>query len=491
MSCCKYPAANLIPTIWRENLQPLIELVHSLASGIRATVTDKHGIPLRKAIVEIGRRNYSVSDNMAYFKIILVPGEYTLTVSCKDYTTQVLKISVQQQRITDIDVKLIETNVMQFDDREEPGKSFVNEALSDLNAKYPQQTTLHIIGEISTKSNKIMCLEISSKNKFQKKVGRSSVIFSAGVLRAEPVTAGVLLQFASYLLNNYKQDAIIAHYIDNFSIYVVPTFSLESNKSINCSLQLEGLQFPIRNELTNKAVMIAKWFKNIDAVLAVNLNTGSQHIEIPLSRDYGETSERKYKSADDELLQHLASVYAEARTNKRASSKCEYNLNIDDNSVIHAGLGIGGKRSYPLIDYIYFNTSTLMIDVYVTCCIADHSNVAWQENKASLLACMQLVSKSIKGYITNEDNEPIEDAILSYDKSPHLIKSSKFGFYSILLQPGSHNITATALGYHNVTKLISTSSFDASNVKLMFKLTRDDSVMGMPRLVFIMVTGKV
>ncbi|XP_020298927.1 carboxypeptidase D-like [Pseudomyrmex gracilis] len=491
LSCCKYPAADLIPNIWQENLQSLMELVHTLASGIRATVTDKHGTPLREAIVEIGRKNYSVSNNMAYFKIILVPGEYTLTVSCKDYTTQVLKISVQQQRITDIEVKLIETNVMQFGNREEPEKSFVNRVLSDLNAKYPQQTTLHIIGK-TTKGNKIMCLEISSKNKFQKReVGRSSVIFSAGVLRAEPVTSGILLQFASYLLNNYKQDAVIAHYIDNLSIYVVPTFSLESNKSISCSLQLEGLQFPIRNELTNEAMMIAKWFKNVDAVLAVNLNTGSRHIEIPFGRDYGETRERKYKSADDELLQHLASVYAEARTNKFASSKCEYNLNIDDNSVIRAGVGIGGKRNYPLIDYIYFNTSTLMIDVYVTCCTADHSSVVWQENKASLLACMQVVSKSIKGYITNEDNEPIEDAILSYDKSPHLIKSSKLGFYSILLQPGSHNITATALGYHNVTKLISTSSSDATNVRLMFKLIRDDNVMGMPRLVFIMVTGTI
>lgn len=477
LSCCNYPPADSIPIIWRENLGPLMELVQNLASGIRAMVIDESGAPLREASVKLGKRSYGVSRNMAYFKMILVPGEYTLTVSCEGYDTQVLKVSVQQQNVTDIDIRMIRKKL-----------SFVNQALSDLNIKYPQQTTLHTIGR-TTKGGKIMCLEITSDND---RIERASIVFSAGVLRAEPVTSGVLLHLASYLLDNYKRNVTIARYIDDFSIYIAPDFSPDFHANLTCtSPPSDGpRQFPIHNKLNDEAALIANWFKDINAVLAVNLNSGSRHIEIPFGREYGTMDERRYESADEDLLRHLASLYADTRTDKLSkSSKCEQDSNIGDNSVIHAGMGIG--KNHPLIDYIYFNTSTLMIDVYVTCCTTDHSSAVWQENKASLLACVQELSKSVRGYVTNEDDEPILNVILSYDRSPHVIKNGKSGFYSILLPPGNHNVTATAPGYHEETKLVSTHLSEIRKYsRLMFKLIRDDNIIGIPRLVFIMITGK-
>lgn len=492
LSCCKYPPADSIPIIWRKNLQPLMELVQSLTSGIRAMITDKHGAPLREASIKIGERSYGVSRNMAYFKMILVPGEYTLTISCQGYVTQVLKVPVQRQSVTNIDIKMVQKNATMPDNHKELSEklSFVNRALTNLNAKYPQQTTLHSIGK-TAKGSEIMCLEIGPNND-QKETGRPAIVFLAGVLREEPVTAGVLLHFASHLLDNYKQNATIARYIDNFSIYMVPEFSLDYNENSTCLPQLKGVQFPIHNKLNGDAAMIASWFKNVNAVLAVNLNSGSRHIEIPF--DYGKIrkDERKYESDDEDLLQHLASVYADARADKlTTNTRCKQDPNVGDNSVIHTAEGFGGKIGHPLIDYAYFNTSTLIMDVYVTCCTTDHSIVVWQENKASLLACIQEVNKGVRGYVTSEEDEPIENAVLSYDRSPHLIKNGKSGFYSILLSPGSHNITATAPGYHAETKLISTLPFEAKRFsRLIFKLVRDDSIMGIPRLVFVMITSK-
>jgi len=483
LSCCKYPPADSIPIIWRENLQPLVDLVQSLASGIRATVADEYGNPLRKATVKIQEKTYGVSQNMAYFKITLVPGEYTLTVSCEGYNTQILRVPVQRQNVTNIDIKMM---VRRDNHREEPLEklNFVNRALVDLHAKYPRETTLHTIGK-TTRGSEIRCLEIGNFDDGEH-AGRPAIVFSAGMLRSEPVTSGVLLHFASYLLDNYKRNAsIVRRYLNDFSVYVAPDFSPDFNETLTCSPQTDGLQFPVHDKLGNEAAMIANWFKDLNAVLAVNLNSGSRHIEIPFGGDYGETRERKYESADEDLLRHLASTYAEARANK-LSAKCG-NSNIDDNSVIHAALGIGGRRGHPLLDYIYFNTSTLMMDVYVACCTTDHSVAVWQENEASLLACMREMSNNVRGYIINEDGEPIEDAVLSYDKSPRIIKNDKSGFYSILLLPGSHNITATAPGY---LKLVSIYSFETHKLSLMFKLTRDDNIMGMPRLVFIMMTGE-
>ncbi|XP_012216053.2 carboxypeptidase D-like [Linepithema humile] len=487
LSCCKYPPADSIPIIWRENLQPLMDLVQSLASGIRATVADKHGSPLRKATVEIEEKIYGVSENMAYFKITLAPGEYTLTVSCEGYDTQVLRVPVQRQSVTNLDIKMAQTDDRRKGPREK--LSFVNRALLDLNAKYPRQTTLHTISK-TAKGSEIRCLEIGFND--DESTGRPAIVFSAGMLRSEPVTSGVLLHLASHLLDNYKRNATIARYLNDFSIYIAPNFSPDSNETLTCSPQTDGLQFPIHGKLVDEAAAIANWFKDLNAVLAVNLNSGSRHIEIPYGGDYGETRERKYESADENLLRHLASAYADTRADRlSADAKCE-NTNIGDNSVIHAAMGIGGRRGHPLLDYIYLNTSTLMLDVYVACCTTDHSDAVWQENKAGLLACIQEMNNDVRGYVINEDDEPIEDAVLSYDKSPHIVKNNKSGFYSILLLPGNHNVTATAPGYHDETKLVPAHSFKGRKFSpLIFKLTRDDNFMGMPRLVFIMMTGTI
>lgn len=470
-------------------------LVESLATGVRAIILDAQGNPLRRATVKIGSRSYRVSNNMAYFKMILVPGVYTLTISCEGYVTQVLKVSVQRQNVTEHTVKMVEKTATQHDDHyKEPSTklSLANRALSDLNSKYPRRTALHTVGR-TARGGEIMCLEIGTDND-QKRIGRPSVVFSAGIMRAESVTTEVLLHFATYLLENYEQDTTIAYYMDNFSVYVAPDFSVDATRNATCSAQLEGLQFPMHEyKLGSEETMIVDWFKEINAVLAVNLNTGSRHIEIPFGQDYGKRRERKYESMYDDVdsLQHLASVYAAARADKlSANLNCERNLNISDNSVIHADVGIGGRRGHPLLDYIYFGTSTLMIDVYVTCCThTANSILVWQENSASLLACLREVNKAVRGYVTNENDEPIVDVVISYDSSPHTIKAGKTGFYSILLQPGTHNVTITAPGYHKESKLITIS--DTRKVStLMFKLVRDDSIMGLPRLVFIMITGR-
>ncbi|EZA54200.1 Carboxypeptidase D [Ooceraea biroi] len=299
LSCCKYPPADSIPVIWRENLQGLVTLLQSLTTGVRAMVSDAQGNPLREATVKVGEKSYRVSNNMAYFKIILVPGD------------NVTQLNNQHEKLS---TKL----------------NHANQVLSALSIKHARRTTLHTIGR-TAKGSEIMCLEIGSDND-QKRVGRPSLIFS---------------------------------------------------------------------------------------------------------------------------------------------------------------VGIGGKRGHPLTDYVYFNTSTLMMDVYVSCC-STNSILVWEENKGSLLACLQEVNKSVKGYVTNENDEPIENVILSYDSSPHLIKNGKSGFYAILLQPGTHNITITAAGYHKETKLISMSSSDMRKFsRLMFKLVRDDSIAGMPRVVFSFITAGI
>ncbi|XP_061932284.1 carboxypeptidase D-like isoform X2 [Apis cerana] len=488
MDCCKYPRPGSIPIIWRENLLPLKKLIHGLTTGIRAIVTDINDVPLRKAIVKIGTNNYHVSKNMAYFKIIVLPGEYMLTFFCEGYIEQTIKIHVNYESITNLYIKLIKHHIGKVEHQkynEDQEKNIVNQVLIDLNNKYSLLSILHTIGK-SQIGTQIMCLEIGTKN--NKQIGRPSIAFIAGISNGAAVTSKILLYFAKYLLDHYQKDIRITNYLNQFTIYIAPDLSQNSNDNQTCTSSImNNLQFPINNELTTDANMIINWFKNINAVLAINLNIGSQHIEIPFAGKYGKIHEQIYNTDDDDILQDLALLYTKYNIHMTSKdSQCNSNLNINYNGIIRGGIGISGKREHSLMDYLYLNTSTLMLNIYVTCCNTDDSKNVWEDNKASLLAMIEKLNEGVKGYVLDENNHPIENAILSYNQSIHHIKSGIHGAYWLLFQPGTHVISATASKYIQQTKVFITP--DIHNISyLIFKLKYDDNYLGMPRIVFIIL----
>lgn len=492
MACCKYPLPGSIPTIWRENLLPLKQLIQGLTTGVRAVVTDTDDAPLRETVVKIGN-SYHVSKNMAYFKIILLPGEYSLTFVCEGYIEQSIKVHVDDKNITDLHIKLTKRHVekakhQKYDNDQKT--NVVNQVWIDLNNKYSQLSTLHIIGKSQT-GTRIICLEIGTEGNY-KRIGRPSIAFVAGISNGAPVTSKILLHFATYLLDRYRKDTRITNYLDKFTIYIAPDLSQNSNDNQTCdSFIVDNLQFPINDRLSTEASTLINWFKNINAVLAINLNIGSQHIEIPFAGKYGKIFEQIYNTDDNDVLQDLASLYTKHKMNMTFKNpECDHDLNIDSNEIIHAGMGISGKRKHSLMDYLYLNTSTLMLDVYVTCCNTDDSRNIWEDNKASLLMMIEKLNEGVKGFVLNENNEPIENAILSYNKSVHHVKSGINGAYWFLFKPGAHIISASASGYIQQTKLFITS--DVHSVShLIFKLKYDDNFLGMPRIVFIVLISKI
>nr|XP_012140788.1 PREDICTED: carboxypeptidase D-like [Megachile rotundata] len=489
LSCCKYPPAEHISAIWRENLLPLMQLIHSLTTGIRVMVTDTNNNPLRNAVVTVEKQSYHVSKNMAYFKMALLPGDYIIIVSCESYIQQFKKIHVNNEEVVDIHVKMVKhrTKEIEFHKYDEDRKvNIVNQMLIDLSNKYSQLSTLHTITK-SKEGIRVMALEIGTANNY-KKIGRPSIAFVAGLSNGAPVTSKLLLHFATYLLDHYGKDAKITKYLNKFTIFIAPDLSQNSNTTQSCSsFTMNHLQFPINDALTTDEDIIINWFKKMNAALAINLNIGSQHVEIPFAGQYGNVHGQVYKTDDDNVLQDIALSYTKNNLHMTSqNSECGYNLGNSTNGIVHAGMGISGRTANSLMDYLYLNTSTLMLDVYVTCCNTDDSKNIWEDNRASLLAMVEKLDEGVKGYVLSKNNEPVENAILSYNKSIHHVRSGLNGAYWLLLQPGSHVITADAPGYIQQTKIFITP--DVHNVSyLMFKLRYDDKFMGMPRIVFIIL----
>lgn len=86
------------------------------------------------------------------------------------------------------------------------------------------------------------------------------------------------------------------------------------------------------------------------------------------------------------------------------------------------------------------------------------------------------------------ENRPISETYVRVEGSTHVVKGSASGAYWRLLPFGSHTVTVSAPGYLPTTKLVHVT--DRHSAPVMFRLSRDETVMGLPRLVFIMLAGK-
>jgi hypothetical protein len=90
--------------------------------------------------------------------------------------------------------------------------------------------------------------------------------------------------------------------------------------------------------------------------------------------------------------------------------------------------------------------------------------------------------------VIDNENRPISKADVSVEGSTHVVKGSATGAYWRLLPLGDHTVTVSASGYLPTTKLVHVT--DKHSAPIMFRLTRDETVMGLPRMVFIMLAGE-
>ncbi|XP_011313662.1 carboxypeptidase D-like [Fopius arisanus] len=494
LSCCKYAAPESLPVIWRDNLAPLKELLFGLTTGIRAEIQNDKGEPLRNTKVHIGTETYSVTKNMAYFIRVLIPGKYSLVFSCDNYITKTVNVEIKSHEITDIKVHLERLNATgsiepiskgSLDNFHEENES--NRSLDELNKKYPKITELKTVGT-TTKGTRVLAIQLAARNSKRQVISRPTIVYSAGVGRGAPTTSQLLIYFADYLVRNYQKDKSVTDFLENFNILVAPDLFPDNDGALTCSASSSSLKFPIDSPMTPDAKMIADWFQKTKAVVAINLNSGSRHVEIPYG--FNSNNPGHFSTNDDEIFSYLASTYTENHPSMiLPNQKCQDDVNIGKYGVTHSGEALPGGRSDSLIDYAYLNTSTLMLDVYVTCCNTDHVMDVWEANKNSLLAIMGAVDKGVTGYVLNEGSEPI-GALLSYDDSVHRVRNIQTGAFWVLLPAGNHVIKAEADGYISDTKILITPDIKRFS-NLVFKLKRDENIFGMPRLVFVIMSGVV
>ncbi|XP_046575808.1 carboxypeptidase D-like isoform X2 [Haliotis rubra] len=113
MTCCKYPMASELPSIWSANKDALINFLMLVHMGVKGLVTDINNNAISGVMVTVKHREEIVfkTTNRGEYWRMLMPGTYTVEFKANGFDTVSKPVTVQQGEVARVDVELKEAAI--------------------------------------------------------------------------------------------------------------------------------------------------------------------------------------------------------------------------------------------------------------------------------------------------------------------------------------------------------------------------------------------
>ncbi|XP_047475155.1 carboxypeptidase D-like isoform X2 [Penaeus chinensis] len=495
VSCCNYPEGWQLKTLWQENKNSLVDFLHTTHQGISGQVVDDKGEPVTTAKVLVDGKVVELQE-MASFRKLLPVGSHSLQVTANNLENKTMELVVPANKEVPASVTLDSLKEMTIGYHSYYG---TEDHLRKLNSNYSEISNLYLIGR-SSKSRQILAMEIDAARD-AKQPAVPSVAIIGGLGASDRGGKELVLEFARYLLSHYNHDATVSKILQMTRVHLVPTLNPDGTAEVskgkekgeNC-LQVDtkngngvdmDTSFTAKDsETTNvqpEVTAIQKWMTEKKFTLALVLRGGGQGVAIPLSS----LSSSSMTHHDSEVFYRLGSVYSKAAGLPQDKSECR-DVKLTNGTAPDSEYY---PHSESLLDCFYGHSETLALNVYYSCCgTPDEKTLGqlWRKHKPALLKYLTLANMGAMGYVTDLFGSPIPDAQIKFDESEHVVTSSvDHGAWWRPLTPGTHTLTVNAEGYYSQKKLLQVVGGDT----VVFRLEKDDSVFGMPRMVFVIIAG--
>ncbi|MCI4385837.1 hypothetical protein PGIGA_G00055340 [Pangasianodon gigas] len=93
-SCCLFPPADQLPTLWAENRKSLLSMLVEVHKGVRGIAKDKSGKPIVGAMIVLNGGVRVFTSEGGYFHALLAPGSHSIEAVAEGYQQQRQKVIV-------------------------------------------------------------------------------------------------------------------------------------------------------------------------------------------------------------------------------------------------------------------------------------------------------------------------------------------------------------------------------------------------------------
>uniref|UniRef100_A0A8C6XP18 Peptidase M14 domain-containing protein n=1 Tax=Naja naja TaxID=35670 RepID=A0A8C6XP18_NAJNA len=365
---------------------------------------------------------------------------------------------------------------------------FSRQLMKNVSEACPDITRIYSIGK-SYQGLNMYVMEISD-NPGQHEVGEPEFRYVANMHGNEVLGRELVLNLMEYLCQEYKQgNPRVRRLVTETRIHLLPSMNPDGYEM--AYKQVRGLRdgwlgyrrdtgiglngnFPDLNTelwdaedaglVPHKNLGVISWMQRYPFVLSANMHGG----ELVVTYPFDMTRTRKYKeltpTPDDAIFRRLATIYATSNLAMVDNERrvCHYDDLMKEGNIINGAKWNSAPRG--MDDFSYLHTNCFEVTIELSCDKFPHAvelPQEWENNKEALLLYMEQVSNF----------QGIADAIISVDGINHDIRTASDGDYWRLLNPGEYEVTATAEGYHPVTRTCYVS-YENNPTLCDFRLTK-------------------
>ncbi|KAB7494958.1 Carboxypeptidase Z [Armadillidium nasatum] len=404
ISCDLTPHESKLESYWKMNKTPLIQYLEQIHNGIKGFVTDENNKSISNATIQVEgiQKNVTSAVDGDYWRLLL-PGAYLVSASAPGYETETKSLD-------------------NLTCRHHPFW-LLQSKLEDLAQRFPNISRLYSIGK-SVNGRELYVIEISD-NPGVHEPGEPEFRYIANMHGDETSGRVLLLILAQYLLEGYNRIPRVTRLIQN-----------------------------IHHEHETLALM--EWSKSIPFVLSASIHEGGMAAVYPFFGNARRAS-RYTATPDDILFTFLSMVYAYSHPVLPRRHACRQFLDGVTNGAewyaIHGGME----------DWAYMNSNCFQIVLEISCVKNPPNRLLrsyWNRNKESLLSYIQQgfknsvlifhiiqIQTGLKGFVRDENQEPINRAIIQVHGAGKTVSTASDGDYWRLLIPGTYQVSAIANGH--------------------------------------------
>ncbi len=323
--------------------------------------------------------------------------------------------------------------------------------------RYPSLCHLDTIGT-SVNGKLVLALKISDNAAVDED---KPEVFYSSTMHGDEIGGFVLmLHFADYLLKNYSLSNRVKNLVDNLEVWINPlanpdgTYGMGNTinfpKRYNANGYDLNRNFPdpfTPNTVKQKETLdMIKFMRKHKFVLSANFHSGSEVVNYPWDRWLSKLH------ADDSWFNAISRSYADTA---HFYAGPEY-MNYLDNGVTRGALWYiiyGGRQDFMTWELHGREVTIELDDQFIT--PAAQLTLLWQNNWHSLLGYLENALYGIHGLVRNVNSHapvPAKVFISGYDEDSSQVYSDTLtGSFERFLNPGSWNLTFSAIGYWPVT----------------------------------------
>ncbi|XP_058263078.1 carboxypeptidase N catalytic chain isoform X2 [Hemibagrus wyckioides] len=268
----------------------------------------------------------------------------------------------------------------------------------------------------------------------------------------------LLIHLSQFLCDEYKAgNQRITELIHNTRIHILPSMNPDGYEVAATQVEPETLA-------------VIRWMESYNFVLSANLHGGAVVANYPFdkSREVRIRGRSTYSATpDDKIFKHLAKTYSYAHSWMHKGYNC--------GDYFEDGITNGASwytLSKGMQDFNYLYTNCFEITLELSCDkFPPASTLAneWLANREALVSYLEQVNHGIKGMVYDENNNPINNAVISVAGINHDITSGADGDYFRLLLPGTYTVTVVAPGYQPSTNTVTIGPAEATQLHFYLK----------------------